>query len=246
MQTSLDGVDWAYQILPGVFAPISAELCRYAHLELSLIRSENSMKGSVHIFWDNSNIFIPAKYVANKNEGTWAENQVRVHFQSLYDLAKVGREVESAVCVGSVPPELQTVWSNLRQVGVEVELYERGSDSGTEQGVDQCLQVHMLRVLADSEEPSTAVLLTGDGAGYETGIGFHADLERMADRGWGIEVISWDTACNNNLKEWAKENGAYIPLEDYYRSVTFLEGTRNVESLTMTKRPIASPEPKST
>ena len=26
------------------------------------------MKDKVHIFWDNSNIFIPAKYVANKRD----------------------------------------------------------------------------------------------------------------------------------------------------------------------------------
>lgn len=199
------------------------------------------MEGSVHIFWDNSNIFIPAKYLADRREGMYAKEKLRIHFKNMYKLAEFGRNVESAVCVGSVPPELEDVWDRIREVGVDVELYEKGEVSGTEQGVDQCLQVHMLRELADSSSPQTAVLLTGDGAGYETGIGFHADLERMADNDWGIEVISWDNACNGNLKSWAKQEGAYIPLDNYYESVTFLEGTRRANPLNMTNRPCSQP-----
>ncbi|HST50738.1 MAG TPA: NYN domain-containing protein, partial [Pyrinomonadaceae bacterium] len=126
----------------------------------------------VYIFWDNSNIFIPTKYVANRREGLYAERDVRVHFDNLFTLARAGRNVNKGVCVGSVPPELDSVWKRLRSSGVTVELYERGGGSGKEQGVDQCLQVHMLRALADIHPPLTAVLLTGDGAGYEDGAGF--------------------------------------------------------------------------
>ena len=145
---------------------------------------------NVNIFWDNSNIFIPARYVATRREGGFAEQNIRIQFDNLYQLARAGRQVNRAVCVGSVPPELRAVWDRLRAIGITVELYERGAGTGTEQGVDQCLQVHMLRALADATEPEVAVLLTGDGQGYETGAGFHADLERMAAKRWGVEVIS--------------------------------------------------------
>lgn len=195
----------------------------------------------VHIFWDNSNIFIPARYVAARRDGTLQESHVRIQFDRLYDLARAGRPVGSAVCVGSVPPELEAVWERLRGIGIDVELYERGSESRREQGVDQCLQVHMLRRLADVQPPQVAVLLTGDGAGYDDGVGFHADLERMADAGWGIEVIAWDVACRRVLKEWAEQVGVYVPLEDFFGSVTFIEGGRMSQSLTLRTRRVARP-----
>ena len=107
------------------------------------------MSEKVIIFWDNSNIFIPAQYLALKKDGALLQKAIRIQFDNLYELARAGREVLKAICVGSVPPELEHVWRRLRATGVEVELYERGSGTGKEQGVDQCLQVHMLRALAD-------------------------------------------------------------------------------------------------
>jgi len=43
----------------------------------------------------------------------------------------------------------------------------------------------MLKRLADVQPPGVAVLLIGDGAGYDTGVGFYADLEHMADAATG-------------------------------------------------------------
>jgi NYN domain-containing protein len=197
----------------------------------------------VYIFWDNSNIFVSAKkYVATRHDGPLAEQQLRIQFDNLERLAQAGRPLRRAVCTGSVPPELGNVWTRLRNTGVLVQLFERGKDSGKEQGVDQCLQVHMLRALADESEPCVAVMLTGDGAGYDTGAGYHKDLERMAAKGWGIEVISWDVACNKRLKSWAQQVGVYIPLEDYYASVTFLESGRRSSILSLKNRPLAVPQ----
>jgi hypothetical protein len=193
------------------------------------------------IFWDNSNIFIPAKYAATRREGGFAEQDIRIHFDNMFTLARAGRQIERGVGVGSVPPELRQLWDRLRSTGVEVELYERGADTGKEQGVDQCLQVHMLRALADMRPPGVAVLLTGDGKGYDTGAGFHADLERMWARGWGIEVISWVSACNKRLKAWAEKIGVFIPIEDFYESCTFREGKRRASPLNLTRRPSAHP-----
>jgi hypothetical protein len=195
----------------------------------------------VYIFWDNSNIFIPAQEAARRKEGAATAREIRVQFDHLFDLAKAGRDVVQGVCVGSVPPELDQVWKRLRATGVTVELYERGKGSGKEQGVDQCLQVHMLRAIADAPAPATAVLMTGDGAGYYEGAGFHADLERMARRGWGIEVLSWDIACNGRLREWAKATGVYIPLEDFYNSITFRELVRRSTPISLARRPRAKP-----
>lgn len=75
---------------------------------------------AIHVFWDNSNIFIPAQYVALKRDGAILQSAVRIQFDNMYRLASAGREVTGAVCVGSVPPELKAVWNRLESAGVEI------------------------------------------------------------------------------------------------------------------------------
>ncbi len=178
----------------------------------------------VFIYWDNSNIFISTQEVAVEREGEAARFRVRIHFRNLLQLAHGERDIERAIAVGSVPPELRHVWNRLENEGVTVQLLERGALQGWEQGVDQALQTVMLRDAFDyNGDPGTAVLLTGDGAGFDDGVGFHADLERMRGRSWRIEVLSWRHSCNRRMREWAEQNGKFIALDDFYDSVTFLE-----------------------
>ena len=201
----------------------------------------------VFIYWDNSNIFISAKEIAAEREGESARSRVRVHFPNLLALARAGRDIEHAIAVGSVPPELRHVWNRLENTGVTVHLLERGSMHGSEQGVDQTLQTCMLRDAFDyNGDPGIAVMLTGDGAGFADGVGFHADLERMHLRGWRIEVLSWRSSCNRRMWEWADRNGTFIALDDFYDSVTFLESPapgqpaaepRYVQPLDLTRHP---------
>jgi hypothetical protein len=98
----------------------------------------------------------------------------------------------------------------------------------------------MLRA-ALTEPPAVVVLMTGDGAGYDRGVGFHFDLEVLADRGWGIEVITWDAVCNKRLRDFARSRGVYVPLESFYWSVTFVEGGRRSDLLSLKRRRIAHP-----
>ena len=176
------------------------------------------------VFWDNSNIFISARAIAAQREGGDAAYTVRIQFKNLLDLAAAGRPLESAIAVGSVPPAMRHVWNQLEKTGVKVELFERGGLSSREQAVDQALQTHMLRTALDNNgNPGIAVLLTGDGAGFLDGIGFHADLERMHKKGWGIEVLAWEQTCAGRLRKWVEQIGVFVPLEDYYDSITFTE-----------------------
>ena len=177
----------------------------------------------VFIYWDNSNIFISARGVAVEREGATARHRVRVDFRNLLMLARAGRDIERAIAVGSVPPELRHVWNRMENEGVTVELLERGAIEGREQGVDQTLQTAMLRDALDyNGDPGIAVLLTGDGSGFIDGVGFHADLERMHRRGWRIEVLSWRHSCNRRMREWAERNGTFVALDDFYENITFL------------------------
>ena len=178
----------------------------------------------VFIYWDNSNIFISAQQAAVELEGDAVRYRVRVHFRHLLELACAGREVENAIAVGSIPPELRHVWNRMENEGITVQLLERGAMQGREQGVDQVLQTAMLRDAFDyNGNPGIAVLLTGDGSGFADGVGFHADLERMRRRGWRVEVLSCRHSCNRGMREWAVENGVFVALDDFYESITFLE-----------------------
>ena len=178
----------------------------------------------VFIYWDNSNIFISARQVAVEREGNEARYRARVHFRNMLELACSRRKIERAIAVGSIPPELKHVWNRLENEGVTVQLLERGALQGQEQGVDQTLQTAMLRDALDyNGDPGIVVMLTGDGSGFDDGVGFHADLERMRNRGWRIEVLSWRHSCNRRMREWAEQNGTFIALDDFYESVTFLE-----------------------
>ena len=178
----------------------------------------------VFVYWDNSNIFISAQEAATELEGDAVRYRVRLHFRHLMELACAGRDIERAIAVGSIPPELRHVWNRLENEGFTVQLLERGAIQGREQGVDQALQTVMLRDTVDyNGDPGIAVLLTGDGSGFADGVGFHADLERMRNRGWRIEVLSWRHSCNRRMREWAEEQGTFIALDDFYESITFLE-----------------------
>ncbi len=178
----------------------------------------------VFVYLDNSNIFISAQHLAEAREGDGAGYRVRMQFSHLVRLAHADRPVERAIAVGSIPPELERVWKRLKEEGVAVELLERGQQTSSEQGVDQVLQTKMLRDGFDfNGTPGIVVLLTGDGRGFYDGVGFHADIERLHRRGWGIEVLAWRHSCNQRMREWGEKHGLFVALDDFYESITFLE-----------------------
>lgn len=183
----------------------------------------------VFIYWDNSNIYHEAQRLAEEREGTpGARWQIRVNFDRTLELAHAGRPVAKAMAVGSIPPEMRGVWNRLESRGVEVRLFDRGEPGGGEQEVpDRLLQLEMLKdALIHNGDPGIVVLLTGDGAGYERGEGFHTALELIHRKGWKIEILSWAHSCNQRMRRWAEENGVFVPLDDFYRSITFREPSR--------------------
>ena len=200
----------------------------------------------VFIYWDNSNVFHEAQRFAEEREkGPDARYRVRMRFDNVLRLAHAGRPVEKAMAAGSVPPEMRHLWNRMENRGVEVYLFDRG-----EQEVpDRTLQVRMLEDALDCD-PGIAVLLTGDGAGYAEGAGFHRTLERMHGRGWRVEILSWTHSANSRMRRWAEENGIFVALDDFYEAITFLEPSRpgmafalprNQSKLNLSRRPLSPP-----
>lgn len=196
----------------------------------------------VSLFWDLSNITWSARPIAIDREGPALGQSIRLNFRNILDLACAHRPIRSGVVATSHNGGTgqEAVWRSLQDMGLEIEVFDRGAASGKEQAVDQALQVHMLRAALD-HEPGVAVLMTGDGAGATAGRGFFADLKRMHARGWQVEVMAWESSCNRYLKEWAQENGTFIALETFYDSVTFVPYTRFSRPLPHTLRPPVRP-----
>ncbi len=184
---------------------------------------------SVFIYWDNSNIFHEAQRLSEmRGEGPGARYRVRIAFENMFWLAHADRPVKHAVAAGSVPPEMRQLWNRLEGRGVEVALFDRGSpERGEQEMPDRILQLRMLEDALDHNgDPGIAVLLTGDGRGYLEGAGFHSTLERMQKRGWRIEILSWAHSCNQRMRQWAEQNGIFVPLDDFYEAITFMEPSR--------------------
>ena len=183
----------------------------------------------VFIYWDNSNIYHEAQRLAEDREETPnARYLVRINFENMLRLAHADRPVQQAVAAGSVPPEMRQLWNRLENMGVDVNLFDRGDPARSEQEMpDRILQLRMLEDGWDNNgTPGIVVLLTGDGAGYLEGTGFHSTLERMHKRGWRVEILSWGHSCNQRMRRWAEENGVFIALDDFYESVTYVEPSR--------------------
>ena len=184
---------------------------------------------SVFIYWDNSNIFHEAQRLAEEGtEGANARYRVRINFDNLLRLAHADRPMQRAIAAGSVPPELRQLWNRMESNGVEVQLFDRGSpERGEQEMPDRLLQPRMLEDALDfNGDPGIVVLLTGDGAGYLEGAGFHSTLERMHRRGWRVEILSWAHSCNQRMRRWAEENGVFVALDEFYEAIAFLEPSR--------------------
>lgn len=210
------------------------------------------MSSGVFVYWDNSNIFVEAQRIAEQLEGTPnARYLVRIHFDNLLRLAQADRQITRALAAGSIPPELGNLWNRMEGLGVEVNLFDRGiRERGEQNTPDQWLQLRMLEDALDyNGNPGVVTLLTGDGAGYREGQGFHSTLERMHKRGWQVEILSWAHSTNQRMRRWAEEKGVFVALDDFYESITFMEPSRpgqesspprSAKELDLAKRPMPS------
>ena len=207
----------------------------------------------VFVYWDNSNIFHEARRLAeNRGDGPGARYRVRIHFENMLRLANADRPMERALAAGSVPPEMRQLWNRLEGAGVEVSLFDRGSpDRGEQEMPDRILQLEMLKDALDyNGNPGVVALLTGDGAGYIEGAGFHSTLERMHRHGWRVEILFWEHSTNQRMRRWAEANGLFVALDDHYDAITFMTPSqpgfelaqgRDAAELNLSRRAVSPP-----
>lgn len=195
----------------------------------------------VHVVVDVANILGGMRETAPAMERTIASvRDVRLDVPAFHAFTRAGRPFGSAVWAGTERPSTAGVFDRASrlQPAVKIVTHEAGA-SGREVGVDALLQAHLLRLI--DRPPSILVLATGDGAGWADDEGFFADAARLVRMGWEVELLSWPCVTNRFLREFAEDHGIYVPLSDYWRSLTFLTGhQRRSERLHLDRRPVAN------
>ena len=203
----------------------SAQVCVFEHFLSIYFAKERIYK--MYLFWDNSNIHITGLFVKEKKEPNQPRELFRTNFKNLFELVRNNRTIDAAYLSGSIPPPNNALWGCLRRMGINLQLLNKTAQGKEQESVDMSLQAMMLRTAIDNiSNPNTIAVLTGDGAGKQLGEGFLTDLQRIKNMGWNIEVYAWEESCNKNLKEYAQQNGSFIPLENYYYSITYLKEDR--------------------
>ncbi|KAH9904584.1 hypothetical protein F4778DRAFT_69250 [Xylariomycetidae sp. FL2044] len=71
-----------------------------------------------------------------------------------------------------------------------------------EQGVDECLQLHITTSLLERQAPATMVLVTGDAAEAEFSDGFKVYAEFVLERNWNLELFTWKRSVSSAWKNY--------------------------------------------
>ncbi|RGB23627.1 hypothetical protein C1646_774231 [Rhizophagus diaphanus] len=172
--------------------------------------------GKVHVFVDNSNLFIGARYTVGKIEKVYDPDkpteeskeseeseesekpkvcymqQLQIDYGCL--LTKVLDERKlggNPVIVGSRPPPQDTLWNRIKDLGYNVIVYNRNLEN-KEKCVDMQLGTTMVDDIADIGSPGIVVLVAGDGD-YEPAV------EKVLRRGWIVEIWFWKSSVSRHL-----------------------------------------------
>ena len=199
------------------------------------------MAKPVYIYWDGS--FHNGAYQTARIQDSDAHgsaSRVKVDYRNLLQLATANRPVKRAVFSGTVPPILRWLWKTLEEQGTKVDTSVYGFDENCPQ-----LQLFMLHdCLETLETPGTVVFVTEgrEEKNLEGVDSFKLVLERMHSVCWSVELLSWGQTCDTQMKEWVATNGNFVNLENYYKSITYLEPEmmappRPVAPLDLTGRP---------
>lgn len=177
----------------------------------------------LHLFIDNSNLFIEAQRVARSK--FYYDDQLvirlRISYGDLLEAIRGERVLKETVLVGSEPPKNDSLWNKLKSLNIKPRIFRRDFSgrefSGREKGVDAELTNSIRDTLEDNANPGTIAIVAGDRDYLPT-------LERCVKKQWDVEIYFWEQA-SNFLKEL---NGTtFISLDHYFEKITFLEKTRS-------------------
>ena len=145
----------------------------------------------LHLFIDNSNLYIEAQRVAR--ESFYYDDELvirlRISYGSLLDVVSNGRKLAETVLVGSRPPQNDSLWNKLKGEGIEPRIFDRSMFSGKEKRVDAELINAIRDTLEDNPTPGIIAIVAGDQDYVPT-------LERCIKKGWKVELYFWEQASS--------------------------------------------------
>ncbi|RIA86261.1 hypothetical protein C1645_697069, partial [Glomus cerebriforme] len=190
----------------------------------------------IHVFIDNSNILVGflayCKQHSKRPKGLLVQkSKPTLEYDALFTILERGRNIARRVLVASSP--LYQPLEQAYQAGYDVSVlkrvkrtsddpnsiqadlsdYQPPFEMEKEQCVDELLHLKILESLLDYHAPATLVLASGDGkdAEYFEG-GFHKCVIKALERGWKVEIISWQRQLSQNFlnkKFLSKWQGRY-------------------------------------
>lgn len=181
----------------------------------------------VYFFLDFSNLAVNASYLASRfGDGLLRGQDVRLSSTNLRLFVQRNRQWGNGYAAAALSDQQSRIKHHFELQGIRFDIFERGEITGTEQNVDERIQLEMYRLNDSGCQKGTVVLATGDGAGFRRGEGFLRILTTLHQSGFAVEVMSWRHSFNKVLKTWATAHGRAIELNDYYYDLTFVQGGR--------------------
>ena len=185
---------------------------------------------AVHVFIDNSNLFGGAQRAARTVEPGVPWQAIRMYYRNFFWLLEDGRDVQTRVLGGSIPPGNDALWDYARDEGYDTSLLKRITlDDGrlVEQAVDEVLHLRIAMALLRFEPPQTLVIGTGDGNQGHFGTSFDELVHTALNRCWEVEVWSWQAQLSGRFRGIIGPSGATPQiklLDPHYHSITFVRG----------------------
>lgn len=149
---------------------------------------------NLHIFLDNSNLWIEGqRYAANPNGSSHHLNgSYRLDFGRVIDYVSKGRVIKEARLYGSEPPPNDTVWNMAIREGFQVKVSKRNfRDQEKYVDTQMCVDVTKAVYTTDPKD-RVLIILAGDSDYLPT-------FKEAKSKGWKIEVYFWSNA-NREIK----------------------------------------------
>jgi len=172
----------------------------------------------LHLFIDNSNLFIEAQRVA-RNSFYYDDDLVlrlRINYGDLLEIVRNNRKLMETVLVGSRPPTIDSLWNKLKTMNITPRIFDRSMYTGREKQVDAELTNSIRDALDDNPTQGTIALVAGDRDYAPT-------LERCVKKGWAVEIYFWGQ-CSPALKSF--QGATFIDLDKSFKAITFVERGR--------------------
>lgn len=181
----------------------------------------------IYVMIDSNNILGGAKNLAETLGYCEGEiRRLRIHATNFARLVLSGSAMGrgSTITVTTNPKKgIPEFLSHYVRLGMRYDVVYRNAEIGREPGDDRLL----LRLYElCPRDFGVVALATGDGNGHKNGQGFVPALNSLHERGHKVELYSWKGSLNPALQNRVNQIGKTIYLDEYFSSITFVEGGR--------------------